>query len=150
MLGNAIHCWRRSRGPISRATLAQNPSMGRRAVVPVLLSLVLVAAAVLKGYELASEPVAGTGLFDSRWFVIGLAEFELFFGLCWLLRWRPRRLSVSICHALVKPECGASRVTIECKRKRAMLTSRVISTSRVLTSQKLSARDLQTNPRDVS
>lgn len=38
----------------------------------------------LKGYQLATEPVLGTGLLDSRWLLIAVVEFELFFGL-WLL-----------------------------------------------------------------
>jgi hypothetical protein len=46
-------------------------------------SLLLVAAG-LKGYQLATEPVLEPGLFESRWFLIAVVEFELFFGL-WLL-----------------------------------------------------------------
>jgi hypothetical protein len=38
----------------------------------------------LKGYQLATEPVLGDGLLESRWFLIGVVEFEVFFGL-WLL-----------------------------------------------------------------
>ncbi len=53
-------------------------------VVRILLGLVLLTAAALKGHQLATEPVAGTGLFDSRWFLIGVVELELFFGM-WLL-----------------------------------------------------------------
>jgi len=53
-------------------------------VVRILLGLVLLTAAALKGYQLATEPVAETSLFSSRWFLIGVVEFELFFGL-WLL-----------------------------------------------------------------
>ncbi len=53
-------------------------------LVRIVLGLVRLAAAVLKGHQLATEPVAGTGLLDSRWFLIGVVEFELFFGL-WLL-----------------------------------------------------------------
>ena len=53
-------------------------------VVRIVLGLVLLTAAALKGHQLATEPVAGTGLLTSRWFLIGVVEFELFFGL-WLL-----------------------------------------------------------------
>jgi len=53
-------------------------------VVRIVLGLVLLTAAALKGHQLATEPVAGTGLLTSRWFLIGVVEFEFFFGL-WLL-----------------------------------------------------------------
>jgi hypothetical protein len=52
--------------------------------VRVVLGVVLLAAAALKGYELATSPVAETSLFRSWWFLIAIVEFELFFGL-WLL-----------------------------------------------------------------
>ena len=48
-----------------------------------ILALILLTAAALKGHQLATEPVAETGLLTSRWFLIGVVEFELFFGL-WL------------------------------------------------------------------
>ncbi len=54
-------------------------------VVRIVLGLVLLTAAALKGYQLATEPVAETSLLTSRWFLIGAVEFELFFGL-WLWR----------------------------------------------------------------
>lgn len=63
------------------------PRLGRFTgydVVRIALGLLLLTAAGLKGYELASEPVAETGLLSSRWFLIGVVELELFFGL-WLL-----------------------------------------------------------------
>ncbi|MBN2022776.1 MAG: hypothetical protein JW809_08260 [Pirellulales bacterium] len=53
-------------------------------VVRALLGLLLLAAAVLKAHQLATEPVLGAGLLDSRWVLIATVEFELFFGL-WLL-----------------------------------------------------------------
>ena len=53
-------------------------------VVRVLLAGVLLLAAGLKGHQLATEPVLGTGILDSRWFLIGVVEFELFLGL-WLI-----------------------------------------------------------------
>ncbi len=52
-------------------------------VIRMTLGLILLSAAALKGHQLATEPVAGTGLLTSRWFLIGVVEFELFFGL-WL------------------------------------------------------------------
>jgi len=53
-------------------------------VVRLVMAVILLLAAGLKGYQLSTEPVLGTGLLDSRWFLIGVVEFELFFGL-WLL-----------------------------------------------------------------
>ena len=51
--------------------------------VRIILGLILLTAAALKGHQLATEPVAETGVLSSRWFLIGGVEFELFFGL-WL------------------------------------------------------------------
>ncbi len=53
-------------------------------VVRLLLAVVLLLAGGLKAYQLATEPVIGTGLLDSRWLLMATVEFELFFGL-WLL-----------------------------------------------------------------
>ncbi len=53
-------------------------------VVRVALGLLLLTAAGLKGYQLATEPVAEDGLLTSRWFLIAVVEFELTFSL-WLL-----------------------------------------------------------------
>ncbi len=53
-------------------------------VVRIGLGVLLLTAAALKGHQLATEPVAETGLLTSRWFLIAVVEFELFFGL-WLL-----------------------------------------------------------------
>lgn len=64
--------------------------------VRVALGLLLLVAAALKGYQLATEPVLAphldgpwwatglTTLLASRWLLLGAVEFELFFGL-WLL-----------------------------------------------------------------
>jgi len=52
-------------------------------VVCVVLGLVLLTAAALKGSQLATEPIVGWGVLNSRWFLIGVVQFELFFGL-WL------------------------------------------------------------------
>lgn len=53
-------------------------------VVRILLALVLLAVAGLESHQLLTEPVLGSGLLHARWLLIGLVEFELFFGL-WLL-----------------------------------------------------------------
>ena len=75
--------------------MREGPSLGSRAgrgsigriagydVVRIVLGFLLLVAAALKGHQLATEPVAGRGLLDSRWFLIGVIEFEILFGL-WL------------------------------------------------------------------
>jgi len=50
----------------------------------VCIGLLLLTAAGLKTHQLATEPVLGSSILDSRWFLIAVVEFELFFGL-WLL-----------------------------------------------------------------
>jgi hypothetical protein len=50
-------------------------------VVRMILGLVLLAAAALKGYQLATEPTLEKGLLTSRWFLILEVEFEIAFGL---------------------------------------------------------------------
>ncbi len=60
------------------------PTVAGYDVVRIGLGVLLLTAAALKGHQLATEPVAETGLLTSRWFLIGVVEFELFFGL-WLL-----------------------------------------------------------------
>jgi hypothetical protein len=50
----------------------------------IVLALPLLAAAALKSQQLMTEGVLGSGLLGSRWFLIAVVEFELFFGL-WLL-----------------------------------------------------------------
>lgn len=59
-------------------------SGGGYRVVRWLLAVLMLVAAGLKGYQLATEPVSGGGLMDSRWFLMATVEFEIFFGL-WLL-----------------------------------------------------------------
>lgn len=68
----------------------------------VVLAGVLLVAAGLKGHQLATEPVLGTGILDSRWFLIGVVEFELFFGLWLLANLRPRwtRVAALLCFGL--------------------------------------------------
>ena len=53
-------------------------------MVRIVLAVVLLTAAALKCHQLATEPTIGTGLLESRWFLMTTVEFELFFGL-WLL-----------------------------------------------------------------
>ena len=53
-------------------------------MVRVACGVLLLAAAGLKGYQLATEPVLGTGMLDSRLLLTATVEFELLFGL-WLL-----------------------------------------------------------------
>ena len=63
----------------------------RYAALRIVLGLVLLTTAALKGHQLATEPVAATGLLSSRWFLIAVVEFELFFGLWLLAGLYPRR-----------------------------------------------------------
>lgn len=58
--------------------------LGPVRVVQICLALLLLTAAGLKTHQLATEPVVGSGLLDSRWFLIAVVEFELFFAF-WLL-----------------------------------------------------------------
>jgi len=60
-------------------------------VVRIVLGVILLTAAALKGHQLATETVAETGLFTSRWLLICVVEFELFFGLWLLSGLHPRR-----------------------------------------------------------
>lgn len=56
------------------------------------VAIVLPVAAVLKGHQLATEPVAGDSLFTYRWSMVLQVEFELALGL-WLLSGLWRRLA---------------------------------------------------------
>ena len=53
-------------------------------VVRTVLGLLLLAAGGLKAHQLATEPVAGGGVFSARGWLILEAEAEIVFGL-WLL-----------------------------------------------------------------
>ncbi len=55
-------------------------------VVRVLLGLVLLTTAGLKGCQLATELTLERGLLTSRWFLIGQVEFELCLGVFLLSR----------------------------------------------------------------
>jgi hypothetical protein len=71
-------------------------------VLRVLLAAVLLTAAALKAYQLATEPVAGHGLLDSRWLLMATVEFELLFGI-WLLSGslpKPTWAAALICFSL--------------------------------------------------
>jgi hypothetical protein len=82
---------------------------GGYVAVRAILAAILIAAAVLKGYQLATGPVVGSGVFSPRVVLIVLVEFErLFAG--WLLRvcgrggprWRLWRCSATL-HACRSP-----------------------------------------------
>ena len=62
----------------------QNNSGGGYDAVRILAALVLFVAALLKGYQLSTEPVIGQNLLESRGFLMAVVEFELFFAL-WLV-----------------------------------------------------------------
>jgi len=47
-----------------------------------VVGMLLLFGALMKGYELATGPVAGTSLLTSRWFLVVTVEFELLLGLC--------------------------------------------------------------------
>jgi hypothetical protein len=48
-----------------------------------VVAIILLVAAMLKAYQLATTPSLGEGLLHARWFNIFVVEFELFFGI-WL------------------------------------------------------------------
>jgi len=60
-------------------------------IVRSLLGLLLLAAAALKGYELATTPLLGRSFLDSRWVVLAAVPFEFALG-CFLLTGQSRRL----------------------------------------------------------
>jgi hypothetical protein len=49
-----------------------------------LVALVLLVAALLKAHQLATEPVFGISLLESRWLLVGVVQYELFLAF-WLL-----------------------------------------------------------------
>ena len=55
---------------------------GGYVVVRMILGGILLVAAALKGYQLATEPTAEIGLMTSRWFLIGAVEVEVLLGMC--------------------------------------------------------------------
>ncbi len=50
-------------------------------VVRIAAALLLLVAATSKAYQLVTEPVLGSGVLESRPFLMFVVEFELFFGL---------------------------------------------------------------------
>jgi hypothetical protein len=66
----------------ANAKIETTPNRGYR-LLCVALAFVLLAASALKCHQLATEPILGTSLLDSRWLLIVTVEFELFLGL-WL------------------------------------------------------------------
>jgi hypothetical protein len=61
-------------------------------IVRVMISAILLTAAALKAYQLATEPVPNRDILSYRWSLMIEVEFELFFGL-WLLSGLYRRLA---------------------------------------------------------
>ncbi len=61
-------------------------------VVRLTLGVVLLAAAALKGYQLATEPTADTRLMDSWWFVVSAVEFEFLLAACLLVGIYPQQI----------------------------------------------------------
>ncbi|MER3414615.1 MAG: hypothetical protein C4297_00155 [Gemmataceae bacterium] len=57
------------------------PNLFQRVRWTVIVGYLLCAAAVLKGYEIANEELAGTSLFTSRWFLMAIVLYELILGL---------------------------------------------------------------------
>jgi hypothetical protein len=53
-------------------------------MVSVLLGALLLVAAALKTHQLATEPIAGNGLLESRWFLAAVVQFEILLGF-WLI-----------------------------------------------------------------
>lgn len=81
-----------------------------------LLGLLLLVAAVLKGYELLTVPMANTDIWSNRYFLIFQVEFELALGI-WLLSGLFKRaawlaalgcFSLFCCVALYKGISGAA------------------------------------------
>jgi len=58
--------------------------------VRIVLGLLLLTAAGLKGYQLATSPTPGTHLLNTRWFLILTVEYELLLGIWLLSGWRRR------------------------------------------------------------
>jgi hypothetical protein len=53
-------------------------------LIPLSIGALLFVAAILKYHELATGPVAESTLWTSRWFLVGLSDFEVVLGV-WLL-----------------------------------------------------------------
>ncbi len=51
--------------------------------IPIAVALVLLTAAGLKTHQLATDPVLGNGLLESRWFLVAVIQYEVFLAF-WL------------------------------------------------------------------
>jgi hypothetical protein len=71
-------------GVLTESTAARIRRLHGDDVVRLLVGALLLAAAALKGHELATGPVVEQGLLTSRWFLTIAVEFELALGLCLL------------------------------------------------------------------
>jgi hypothetical protein len=83
-------------------------------VVSMVVGVVLLAAAALKGYEVATEELLEEGLLTSRWFLMLVVEWEVLFAL-WLLggfyRFYPRATrTVAVLYFLVLFEVSLASV----------------------------------------
>ena len=65
-------------GPTVMPTWPQTKPDRAYQVVRLAIAAILLTAAALKGYDLATGPVVGTGLLSSRWVLVGVVEVELF------------------------------------------------------------------------
>jgi hypothetical protein len=71
-------------------------------LVRIVVAVILLAAAVAKGYQLATQPLSDTRILDSRWLLTASVAFELFFGLSLLVRvWpKPTWAATVVCFTL--------------------------------------------------
>jgi hypothetical protein len=87
---------------IKETTSSVSRKLGAYDVVRVLLGLLLLAAAGMKGYSLATGPVAEQDLLTSRWFLIIGVEVEFVLGVLLLIGlWkRPMWFAALLCFSL--------------------------------------------------
>lgn len=69
---------------VRRPTLLESDRFPLRPVVCRVLGTLLLVAAALKTHQLATEPVVGGGLLESRWFLAAVVQFEILLGF-WLI-----------------------------------------------------------------
>jgi hypothetical protein len=74
----------RSLGCRGHARLMEGDRVVWHRIVYLVLGALLLVAAVLKTHQLATEPVVGNGLLESRWFLALVVQFEILLGL-WLI-----------------------------------------------------------------
>lgn len=63
---------------------APKPMASRSTTTGILLGVLLIGAAALKAYELATGPTIRSSFLGSRWFLTALVEFEIVLGV-WLI-----------------------------------------------------------------